>query len=193
MTRLIPRPALPLALIALAALAGCAGSASRFVVPPAPVDQARIPISYGTVVIRNVSLPTYAESEEIHMRGADGALTSSQTLLWADDPVRAVTQDVARYLAQMTGARIAAEPWPFAERAQASVEIRVADMLAEEAGPFRLTGQYFVAPDIGGRDRADGFDLTIPMPVDGGPAAIAAARGQAVRDLARIIARDGLR
>lgn len=187
------KTALRLALIpALAALAACSAP-ERYVVPQTPVEGARVPIRYGTVAIREVSLPTYAASEEIQSRGANGAVTSSGSVLWADDPARAITQDVARYLTEITGAQVAAEPWPFFDRAQATVEIRVSDMLAEADGSFRLTGQYFVAPDAGGRGRAAAFALAAPVAPDGGPAAIAAARGQTVRDLALMIARNGLR
>jgi hypothetical protein len=187
------KTALRLALIpALAALAACSAP-ERYVVPQTPVEGARVPIRYGTVAIREVSLPTYAASEEIQSRGANGAVTSSGSVLWADDPARAITQDVARYLTEITGAQVAAEPWPFFDRAQATVEIRVSDMLAEADGSFRLTGQYFVAPDAGGRGRAGGFALAAPVAPDGGPAAIAAARGETVRDLSLLIARNGLR
>lgn len=184
---------LPGVAVAVLALSGCAGNPSRFIVPPAPVKTTRIAIAYGTVAVRDVSLPTYAASEEIHILGPDGALKSSPLVLWADDPVRAMTGDVARSIGRMTGARVAAEPWPFAERAQAVLEIRVAEMLATDSGQFRLSGQYFVAPDMGGRPRAGAFDVTVPLAAEGGPAAIAAARGQAMREMSEIIVRKGLR
>jgi uncharacterized lipoprotein YmbA len=177
---------------ALLVLAACSGPSS-YAVPPAQVAGAHVPIRYGTVAVREVSLPSYAASQEIYSRGADGALTSSSGVLWADDPTRAMTQDVARALAGITGAQVAAEPWPFYESAQAAVEIRVSDMLAETDGTFRLSGQYFVAPEAGGRGRSGQFALSAPVAQPGNPAAIAAARSQTVRDLALMIARNGLR
>ncbi|TCO70821.1 PqiC family protein [Rhodovulum euryhalinum] len=182
----------PAALLA-ALLAGCSGSPALYTVPEAPVAGPRLPSAYRTVALREVALPAYAASGEIHFRGLDGALTSSPDVLWADDPTRAITGDLARYLGQMTGATVAAEPWPFFDRAQATLELRVSDMLAEADGRFRLAGQYFVAPEHGGRGRSGSFALAIPIASGAGPAAIAAARGQAVRDLATLIAREGLR
>ncbi|PTW51432.1 PqiC family protein [Rhodovulum kholense] len=175
------------------ALAACSGSPDRYTVPDTAVAGPHLPVAWRSVAIREVSLPTYAASEEIYSRSASGALTSSSDVLWADDPTRAITQDLARLLAQMTGAQVAAEPWPFFDRAQATLEIRVADMLAEPDGTFRLTGQFFVAPDAGGRNRAAPFAIAVPIAAPAGPAEIAAARGAALRELATQIARTGLR
>lgn len=187
-------PFLPRAFaLGLMALAACSGSPDRYVVPPTPDEGSRIAIAYGTVAVREISLPSYAASEEIHVRMPDGALRSSADVLWADDPTRAMTGEVAGMLSRITGAQVAAEPWPFFDRARATVEIRVTDMFAEDGGPFRLSGQYFVVPESGGRGRAARFEIVTPIAPDGGPTAIAAARGVAVRDLARTIARDGLR
>ncbi|SIO02190.1 hypothetical protein SAMN05444722_0141 [Rhodovulum sp. ES.010] len=185
------RYALPLALAMLTA--ACGGTPALYTVPDAPVVGPRIPAAYATVALREVTLPTYAASAEIHERGPDGALEPARNVLWADDPVRAMTGDLARHLGRITGATVAAEPWPFFERAQATVEVRIADMLAEPDGRFRLTGQYFVAPESGARGRAGQFALEAPIAEGGGPAAIAAARGRTVRDLAMLIAREGLR
>ncbi|TCP41827.1 PqiC family protein [Rhodovulum marinum] len=181
----------PLALAAL--LAACSASPARYTVPEVEVAGPRVPSIYGTVALREVALPAYAASEEIHFRGPDGALASAPDVLWADDPTRAITGDLARALGRITGATVAAEPWPFFDRPAATVEIRVSDMLAEADGRFRLTGQYFVAPETGRRTRSGSFALEAPIAAPGGPAPIAAARGQAVRDLATLIARDGLR
>ncbi|MBL3552303.1 PqiC family protein [Rhodovulum sulfidophilum] len=187
--RLLPAALVPLAL----ALTACSGSPERYTVPDTAVDGPRLPVAWRSVAIRDVSLPTYAASEEIYSRSASGALTSSSAVLWADDPSRAITRDLARLLARMTGAQVAAEPWPFFDRAQATLEVRVADMLAESDGTFRLTGQFFVAPDAGGRNRAVPFAISAPIAAPAGPAEIAAARGVALRELATRIARTGLR
>lgn len=181
----------PFALAAL--LAACSASPARVTVPEAPVAGPRVASIHGTVAVREVALPSYAASEEIHVRGPDGALAAAPGVLWADDPTRAITGDLARYLGRMTGAVVAAEPWPFFDRADATLEVRVADMLAEADGQFRLSGQFFVAPERGRRTRSGSFDIAAPIADPGDPAAIAAARGQAVRDLAALIAREGLR
>ncbi|MGR3321699.1 MAG: PqiC family protein [Pseudooceanicola sp.] len=180
-------------LLAGLALAACAGTEQRFSVPPASVEDERIGISYPTVEIVEVSLPTYAGAEEISIRGEGGALESSGELLWADKPSRAITLELSRHIAQLTGARVAPEPWPFADRATARVDVRVEEMLAEGETRFVMSGQYFVAPEAGGRNRSGLFSLSAPIAEGGGAAAIAAARGVVVRDLAREIARKGLR
>ncbi|MGC9420132.1 MAG: PqiC family protein [Rhodovulum sp.] len=181
----------PLALATL--LAACSGSPARYTVPEAEVAGPRVPSIYGTVALREVSLPAYAASEEIHFRGPDAALSSSSDVLWADDPTRAVTGDLARTLGRMTGATVAADPWPFFDRPAATLEVRVSEMLAEADGRFRLAGQFFVAPESGGRGRSGRFAIETPIAAPGGPGEIAAARGQAVHNLAAQIARDGLR
>ena len=179
--------------LALSMLSACGGTAELYSVPPAQVTPDSMRISYSSVEVRQVSLPSYAASEEIHVRGADGSLSASSSLLWSDDPTRSVTLELSRYLAQLTGAQVAAEPWPFYDPAQAKVEVRVEEMLADSTGVFLISGQYFVAPDSGRRDRSGLFTLTAPIQGDGGSLAIAAARGVVVRDLAMKIARDGLR
>lgn len=182
-----------LAFILLAPLlAGCAGAPEqRFAVPAAPAGT-RIGIPYRSVVLRDVSLPDYAASEEIFSRGADGVLTSSPKRLWADDPVRAMTLELARYMTQITGARVASEPWPFAAPPDAAVEVRVEALVADAGGTLRLSGQYFVATEQG-RDRSRLFDLAVRIGGAATPGDIAAARGRIVRDLARDIAAEAAR
>lgn len=184
------RPAF--ALILMTALAACGGGVERFAVP-APVDAALPKVSsrYSTVEIRQVSLPTYAASEEIATRSETGAITSNKSLLWADEPARAMTLELARVLGVMTRVQVAAEPWPFLDRAAALVDVRVEEMVADADGTFRLAGQYYVAPDSGIGGRSGLFSIVTPV-VGEGAGAIAAARGAAVRDLAEQIARKGL-
>jgi uncharacterized lipoprotein YmbA len=180
------------ALLLLAALAACTSvPEQRLTVPRAPVETKQR-IAFATVALREVSLPGYAAGEDIYISDALGVLRTQPGLFWADDPARAITLELSRHLAQITGARVAAEPWPFGGFPEAQVEVRVEEMLAQEGGLFRLAGQYFVSSETG-RARAQLFDLSVPVPLESGATAIAAARGQAVRDLAIAIARDGLR
>ncbi len=167
------------------------GSEQRFAVPSVPAGDA-IGISFRSVVLRDVSLPDYASSQEIFTRGPDGALTSDPKLLWADEPARAITLELARYLTRITGARIASEPWPFSAGPDAAVEVRVEQLLADADGTLRLSGQYFVASESG-RDASSLFDLSVPIDGQRSAADIAAARGRIVRDLARTIAAKSLR
>jgi len=182
-----------LAATATLALAACGEDPLRYATPPA-ATQARQPIAYSRVGIREVSLPTYAALEEITVVQPDGALSSTPDSLWADDPAREVTLSVTRTLSQATGATVAAEPWPFRDVPDATVDIRIERMLAEADGRFRLAGQYYVAPEaFGSPERSRLFDLSVPYVAGGGYSAIAAARAQAITDLALLIAREGLR
>lgn len=180
------------ALLLLAALAACTSvPEQRLTVPRAPVETKQR-IAFASVALREVSLPGYAAGEDIYLSDALGVLRTQPGLFWADDPARAITLELSRHLAHITGARVASEPWPFGGFPEAQVEVRVEEMLAQEGGIFRLAGQYFVSSETG-RARAQLFDLSVPVPVEAGATAIAAARGQAVQDLALAIARDGLR
>lgn len=183
---------IPLICAVLVLVAGCSSVPDqRLTVPRSPVE-AKERIAFASVAVREVSLPGYAAGEQIYLADAAGLLSAQPGLFWADDPSRAITLELTRHLAQMTGARVASEPWPFGTFPEVQVEVRIEEMLAQDAGLFRLAGQYFISSESG-RARARLFDLSVPLPDEGGAAAIAAARGQALRDLAVEIARNGLR
>lgn len=184
------RPISIIAILCASVLTACGAVDSRVAIPKLQTEE-RERIAYASVSLREVSLPSYAASEDIYVSGEDGLLSPSEGLLWADDPSRAITLELSRHLAQITGAQVASEPWPFADYAEVEVELRVETMLPGADNVYRLTGQYFIAPEEG-RDRARLFDLAVPIAAPG-PAGIAAARGQAVQDLALDIARNGLR
>ncbi|WP_407495966.1 membrane integrity-associated transporter subunit PqiC [Pseudooceanicola sp. MF1-13] len=178
----------------LAALTACGGSVERFATaaPTVTPDLPRISSRYNSVEVRQISLPTYAASDEIATRSETGAITSDKSVLWADEPARAMTLELSRYLGQITGAQVAAEPWPFLDRAAAIVDVRVEEMVADANGTFVITGQYYVAPDIGSGGRSGLFDIS-EVVVGEGASAIAAARALATRKLAEQITRQGLR
>lgn len=180
------------ALFLLASLAACTSVPEQRLIVPRATVETKQRIAFASVALREVSLPGYAAGEDIYLADATGVLRTQPGLFWADDPGRAITLELSRHLAQITGAQVAAEPWPFGGFPEAQVEVRVEEMLAQEGGLFRLAGQYFVSSE-NGRARARLFDLSVPVTLDAGATAIAAARGQAVRDLAVAIARDGLR
>ncbi|MEW9918027.1 membrane integrity-associated transporter subunit PqiC [Marimonas sp. MJW-29] len=173
------------------ALAAC-GSPERFAVaPPAIVE--KTPISFASVEVRDVSLPSYAAADEIHTQTDDGTLVSSSDVLWADSPERAIALELSQNLARLTDRRVASEPWPFEAFPDARLEVRFAELVATTSGTFRASGQYFVAVENGRRERAGLFDLSVPYDPAGGANAIARARGQLILDLATFIARNGLR
>lgn len=173
-------------------LAGCGAPADRFAVAPAKVVQ-KVRIGFSSVEVRDVSLPSYAAAEEIHLQGLDGNLISSPDLLWADKPERAVALEVSQNLARMTGRRIAGEPWPFEAYPEARLELRFAELVATVDGQFKASGQYFVAVEEEGRERSGLFDQTVSFDPDAGPSAIAAARGQLILNLSAFIAKRALK
>lgn len=185
-------------------LAGCGGRPVLFAAPPAaltvaaaPADAgARIPVPYGSIEVREVSLPSYAETDAIFVEGAGGTLMPARGAEWADLPERAITLDLAGVLQTVTQARVAAEPWPFESFPDARVEVRATRLAAGADGLFRLSGQYYVA-DLTTeaetpRDRSGRFDLAVPYDPEGGAPAIADARSRVVRDLARLIAVEAM-
>ena len=186
----------PVATLALVLLSGCGlfrGEPLRIAVPP-PAAEGRIAIGFASVEVLEASLPTYADGEEIYVQGVGGAVTETGAR-WADDPSRALTLELSRALGELTSARVAPDPWPFDDAAEARLDLRLAEFGPDlTRGEFVLRGQYFVgAYDESGRDRSREFRATAPLPPEPGPAAIAAARAQATATLARQIASDGLR
>ncbi|AXI49035.1 hypothetical protein C1J03_21380 [Sulfitobacter sp. SK012] len=177
-------------LVLFGALAACSNPARVAVEPPTVTQSVRI--SFRSVEVRDVSLPSYAAADEISTQNVDGALISSSKTLWADAPERAVALGLTRNLTQLTGARIASQPWPFEAFPDAQLEVRFAEMIAGSDGVFRTSGQYFVGVSDGRRERSGLFDLTVAYDPAGGPAAIARGRGQIILDLATLIARNGL-
>jgi uncharacterized lipoprotein YmbA len=182
----------PALILGLGLILVACGTTERFAVSTPAITE-RQSIAFGAVEVREVSLPSYAAADEIHTQTADGTLISSTSVLWADSPERAVALELSQNLARLTGRRIAAEPWPFEAFPDARLEVRFAELIARDAGTFRASGQYFVAVTDGRRERSGLFDLEVPFDPAGGPNAIAAARGQLILDLARFIAREGLR
>lgn len=182
-----------LLLLPLAALAACGPAPLRIAVPPL-APQERVASAFSSIEVAEVSLPAYAEGDEIFVQGQGGALTAAGGAVWADGPGRAVTLDLARDLGRITGARVAPEPWPFEGDPEARVDIRAetfAPDLTRHA--FVIRGQWFVATEDAESDRAGEFEAQGPLPEDPGPAAIAAARAQATLALAQQVAASGLR
>jgi uncharacterized lipoprotein YmbA len=177
--------------VALAALGACTGAADRYAVTAPQATQSQR-IAFRAVEIRDISLPTYASGDEILRRATDGRLVSDG-VLWADTPDRAVALELSRHLAQMTGARVASAPWPFEALPDARLDLRFETLVAGEDGLYRATGQYFLAVADGRPERSGLFDLSAPFDPAAGPAAVAAARGQVILDLAGDLARRALR
>ncbi len=173
-------------------LSACGGTPDLYSVSaPAVTEKQRI--GFRSVEIRDVSLPTYAAADEIAVQDEAGKLVTDSGTLWADSPERAIALELAGNLARLSGARVASEPWPFEAFPDARLDVRFETLLAGADGMVRAKGQYFVGVPDGGRERSGLFDLRVPFDTAGGPQAIAAARGQIILDLAKFIARGGLR
>jgi hypothetical protein len=173
-------------------LAACGASPDRYPVAAPDVTET-VRIGFRALEVRDVSLPSYAASDEISIQDATGKLVSIGNSVWADSPERAVALELVRTLTELTGARVASEPWPFEAFPDARLEVRFESLVAGTDGQFRASGQFFVGVSDGRRERSGLFDISASFDPDGGPRAIALARGQLIQDLALVIARDGLR
>ncbi|MEY8098077.1 membrane integrity-associated transporter subunit PqiC [Falsihalocynthiibacter sp. S25ZX9] len=172
-------------------LAACSGPADRYsVAPPAVTETIRI--GFRSIEVREISLPTYAAADEIALQDASGKLVTESGALWADSPERAVAMELSRALSKLTGARVASSPWPLEAFPDARLEVRFESLIARGDGQYHAAGQYFVGVSDGGRERSGLFELAVSFDPNGGPQAIALARGQLILDLAKYIARSGL-
>lgn len=181
------RTARLIAVFACIGLAGCGGPSAQVLLAPPPPD-ARVPALVGSLEVRDVSLPRYAASDDLVVLDDDGLLQTVSGAVWADTPERSMTLALADALGAITGARVAAEPWPFAQAPAAQVTVRVSQLLATANGALRLKGHYAIAPvNSGLADRSGQFDISVPV-TDTAPAALAEAHGRAVSALAGQIA-----
>lgn len=197
------------ALILVPLLGACTDTTVRYVMEPAKSElRVRVPVKL--LLVRTVSLPTYAAAEEIAIQGDDGTILAGSAGLWADDPERAVTLAVSRHLNQMTTATVAPDPWPLSEAPDSVVDIRVEQFLATNAGIVRLSGQYFLGgeeipepePDYDQdpppapksprrtlRSSVQLFDIAVPIAGED-VSGISAAQAEALKVLSETIAKD---
>ncbi|WP_172330901.1 membrane integrity-associated transporter subunit PqiC [Mangrovicoccus sp. HB161399] len=170
--------------------AACTSPPTQFLLD-APTSDLRLRPMVSSVEVRDVSLPQYASAADgIAIQQADGSVTANPNEVWADTPERGATLALARNLAAITGARVAAEPWPFADLPGASVKVVVERFLASETGGVRLEGSYAISPVGSGlRDRGGRFDIAVPLPENPGTSDVARAHGLAIEQLAEEIAR----
>ncbi len=169
-------------------LAACSGADEpRFRIEPAPIS-ARMRIAAGTIELREVTLPAYAAEPAILAECTDGALYPHGNGLWADDPAQGVTSALVTALSARTNATVAAEPWPLTDPAQVRLDVRVAQFYARSDGSFEMAGQFAVAsPDRVVREFIRSFEIRVPIRGEA-PGALAAAQGEAISELATLIA-----
>lgn len=182
-------------LIALIATLGVTACSS----PPTRVDllplqsELRRTAAVSSVMVRTVSLPTYADAEEIAIQTPEGIITTNGDFLWADQPDRAATLTITRHLNTiLSSATVGPDPWPFLELPDVVVEIRVEEIIAGGDGLFRLRGQYFIGGDgIEYADTVQRFSHTVSLAASGvGVGAVAGAQSKALLDLSEDIARS---
>lgn len=139
-----------------------------------------------TIEVLEVSLPLYMQGQEIPVMMEDGSIRTDPSALWADDPARAISLNLAEALSRMSGGVASVEPWPLDERADRRLDVRVKTLLATNQGALKFSGQYFMVDDDGGKPKVDWFDITVPMSERSGRS-IARATGIATQRLAELV------
>ncbi|MBE3639210.1 PqiC family protein [Mangrovicoccus algicola] len=179
-----------LPILMLLGVAGCTSPPTQYQLD-APTSDLRLRAVVSSLEVRDVSLPQYASAADgIALQQPDGSVKADPKEVWADTPERATTLALARNLAAITGTRVAAEPWPFADLPAASVTVVVERFLAAQGTGLRLQGAYAISP-VGSSlsDRGGRFDIAIPLPENAATTDIARAHGLAIERLAEEIAR----
>lgn len=170
-------------------LSGCATSSDRLAMIPISADMRLNPL-VDSVMVRKVSLPTYAAVEEVAFERSSGLIASNSVVLWADDPQRAVTLVLTRNLSDILNNQVSSEPWPLAGLADVSIDVRVERILAGVDGNFHLAGQFYIAGEgIDFPNASQPFDITTPLP-DQNLANIAKAQAAALLSLSELIAQQ---
>lgn len=175
-------------LLALALVAGCAGGTGPQVVIDPKTPELRIPVRVSSIMLRDISLPTYAQTTDIAVRSANGTLVEKPGAIWADEPARAMMGAMVRTLSAITGTEVAAEPWPLEGYPDVEVTLRVEHMFAREDGSVTLLGYYAIRRE-NGRSAIHQFEIVRP-PLADAPEDLASAYEAAWADLAERIARD---
>lgn len=139
-----------------------------------------------TIEVLEVSLPLYMQGEEIPMMGEDGAIHTDPNAVWADEPARAISLNLAEALSRLSGGVVSVEPWPLDDPASRRLDVRVKTLLAGNDGNLKFSGQYFLVSESGKRPKVEWFDISVPLDSKTG-ASIANATGLATQQLARQI------
>ena len=177
-----------LAILTTAGLAACSGPTNRVDLVPLQSELRRTAL-VSSVMVRTVSLPTYAAAEELAIQSPDGLIVTEGDILWADLPDRAATLTITRHLNTILSAVVGPDPWPFVDLPDAVVEVRVEEIIAGGDGVFRLRGQYFVGGDkVRFRNTVQSFSYTSPL-ADFGFGSVAAAQSQVLLALSEDIAK----
>lgn len=171
--------------ILLAALSACsAPNPSQYVIEaPAVAETGKVRT---TIEVLEVSLPLYAQGQEIPFAESSGAIRTDQSAIWADMPSRAISLSLAESLSKLTGSVTAVEPWPLEESAAVKLDVRVKNLLASAEGSLEFSGQYFIVYGSGRNPVSDWFEISIPVAGQSG-AEISKATGAAINELAQMV------
>lgn len=178
-----------LLLCLLAALATACAPAARLVLVPEAPSQASVRPLVSTFVVRDIELPDYAASDEVFVLDDSGVLSALSGVLWAATPEQTIRSGLVEALGDITGARVAGEPWPFSTLPAAEITVRVSRLTGQPGGALNFAGQYAIAPiDSGLADRSGRFDIRVPVQGEDAQA-LGRAQAAAVTELAETIAR----
>ena len=176
-------------LIATTALAACSGPTNRVDLVPLQSELRRT-ADVSSILVRTVSLPTYADVEEIAIQTPEGLIVTDGSFLWADQPDRAATLTISRHLNTALSILAAPEPWPFVGLSDVVVEVRVEEIIAGGDGLFRLRGQYFIGGNgIDYPETVQRFNYTAPL-ASMGVGSVAMAQSQVLLALSEDIAKS---
>ena len=148
---------------ALSILIACSGTTTRLDMSPVS-SSLSLRAAVSSIMLRTVSLPSYAAAEEIAREIGPGLSEADSGILWADEPERAVTLAMTGHLDDILSATVGPDPWPFIGLPDVVVEVRAAQMLATLDGNFRFSGQYYIGGDgIDYPNSSDSFDYSVPI------------------------------
>ncbi|EFL87686.1 conserved hypothetical protein [Ahrensia sp. R2A130] len=174
----------------MAGLVGCVNEPSpRFSVDTVLSTMKVTPRSR-TIAVDKVTLPSYAKETNLFMRNAAGALVPVPQADWADDPERALSLTLVRNLTEITGAKVALDPWPLDGEPEADLRVEVEEMIVNANRVMTLSGQYAVR-----RGSSRTSDTVQPFSVKTNAASlkaqdIVAAHAQVWKQLAERIAKS---
>ena len=181
-----------LALVFALLVSGCLSrEAPKFAVEPAvPAKPATVATSARTILVAKVSLPSYAKESRIAVQNETGGIVGLPDADWADDPERAMSYALVRHLTQISGRKVAVDPWPLDGLPDAEVRVRVEELLSSKNGLLRLSGQFAVRRDERPNlNKLVPFEISVPVS-SSSPTDVVAAYDLAWQRLALVIAKS---
>ncbi len=146
------------------------------------------------VGLREVRLPRYAVDERLSILQPDGVALREEYQRWAEDPTRAVSQNLAEALRAASGAAVALEPWASGFEPDRRVEVEFTRLIGAPGGTLEASGVWRVLEGRRGREiLSEPFrlDLAVGPGYEGLMRAHAASLGALAELLAQALARSG--